>query len=98
VRQGRLLPASWRAEKRERKRVGAPALSVNPTGPNPSPSSPSPLSLLPSVVAPATLRLACQGDECGARRFSRPMLRFWPARVRVYETAPDSTDDCVFGR
>ena len=37
VRQGRLLPASWRAEKRERKRVGAPALSVNPMGPKPVP-------------------------------------------------------------
>jgi hypothetical protein len=98
VRQGRLLPASWRAEKRERKRVGPPALSVSPTGPKPVPV-PLPSRFYHRSSRPQLRAWARRKrTNASARRFSRPMLRFWPARLRVYRTTPDSTDSCVFGR
>ena len=83
VRQGRLLPASWRAEKRERKRVGAPALSVNQTGPKPVPV-PLPSRFYHRSSRPQLRAWARRKrTNTSARRFSRPMRRLWLARLRV---------------
>jgi hypothetical protein len=87
-----------REPKRESESaLGRPRSLLARRAPNPSPS----LSPLASTIGRGdrTSRLACRkATNAGARRFSRPMLRFWPARLRVYRTTPDSTNGCVFGR